>query len=213
MTFAKLTFLSTLISAFASYSPAVFSATINPVNTTSQLNFAVASKTAQQEIKPNAFSQYHHQSTIGIEIGSKLQLTNWVQIEVDLQGRYQNTFSEVNLEVTNFKTQNYSALANFGKEISYRKHQITPFAQLGINYQQNENSAYLPYQYQQQTLDTTQLQYGLGLRYTNNTWKRLGVSVLYKNQTDFTKLRQEEENNLPLTEKNNSIGISFDLSF
>jgi hypothetical protein len=213
MTFAKITMIF-ILSAFASYSSAVISAESNPVNAFSQLSFAVTSQPTQQEKKPKSFSQYHHDTTIGIEIGSKLQLTNWVQLEVGLQGQYQDNFSEINLQAKTFKTQNYSALANFGKKISYHKHQITPFAQLGINYQQDENATYLPYQYQEQTLDATKLQYGLGLRYTNNTWNGLGVSVLYKNKSDLVdSFEHEQDNNLPLVDKNSSIGVSIDLSF
>ena len=199
--------------AFASYTPALFSAERSLVFANkqhSQLNFSVANEQEQ----PKKIFQYLHDSSVGVEIGTKYQLSSWLQVEVDLQGQYQNNFSEVNLDANIFQTQNYSALANFGKNLSFNKHIFTPFAQLGVNYEQDKNSPYLPYNYQEKTLDTTKLQYGLGVRYSHNAWSGLGISFLYKNKSGLIEsTEQEQEENLPLVEKNRSIGISIDLSF
>ncbi len=190
---------------FASYSPAIFSANIGQDNFYSKLNFSIAQKSKL------VFSQYRHQSLLGIEVGSKYQISNWLEIAVNLQEKYKNNFLQVDL-ITKIKSnQNYSALANFGRKVSYKKHNLIPFAQLGINYQQETN---LGLSIQEELLNSVKLQYGLGLRYSNIYWSGLGLSLLYNTQSSFNQYNQQSlAENLPLIGANSSIGINIDLSF
>lgn len=207
----KLTLLMITCMLVSGYSTWSFSASLGALlSSASQLNFSVS----EQKTIKSKLVQYQHDSSVGIEMSSKYQLSRWVQIEVDLQGKYQNNFAEVSFDEKIFITQNYSALANFGKKIFYHKHEFTPFAQLGVNYEQDKNTAYLPYSYREKTFDSTKLQYGFGLRYSNLSWGGLGVSFLYKRNSSFSDLNpQSFEETLPITDNNNSIGISVDLSF
>ena len=205
----KLTLMGLICTLMSSHSTWLYA---ESVNLFSQLDFSF-SKQTEKTVKPKLV-KYQHNSSTGIEMGSKYQIAKWVQIEVDLQGKYQNTFSEINFKEKIFRTQNYSALANFGKSLSYNRHELTPFAQFGVNYEQDKNIAYLPYIYKEKTLDSTQLQYGLGFRYSNLSWGGLGISFLYKRHSSFSDLNvQSLEETLPITDKNNSVGISVDLSF
>lgn len=198
---------------FASYSPAIFSANIGQDNFYSKLNFSVAPKNKL------VFSQYHHQSLLGIEVDSKYQISSWLDIAVNLQEKYKKNFSQVDLTTKITSNQKYSALANFGRKVSYKKHNLTPFAQLRINYQQEidlgQQETDLGLSIQEELLNSVKLQYGLGVRYSNISWLGLlGLSLLYNRQSSLNQDKpQSLAENLPLMGANSSIGINIDLSF
>lgn len=176
-----------------------------PESVASDLNFKLTDPNPKQPIK---LTRYQHQSSIGIELISKYEFSNWLSLSLDMDGQAYEVAP--NQKQINYK--GYSAAAQMGREFLFNKSSLRPFAQIGLGFSEDSRTTfYDPYHYERQSFDNTDLQYGLGVRYSRSDWDSFGVSFIYENQSAL------KDQKLPRFDSSlqgqDSIGLSVDFGF
>lgn len=168
------------------------------------LNFKLTETHQDEEVK---LTRYQHQSSVGVELISKYKFSNWLSLAVDMNGQaYQLTPNETKVDY-----KDYSAKAQMGHAFSFSKNSLTPFAQIGVGYSEGKLTNDKVYNFGRTTNNTTDIQYGLGIRYSHSDWHSFGVSLIYENQSRLSdqKLPRFDTNLQP----EDSIGLSVDFGF
>lgn len=176
-----------------------------------RLDFCVATmqNKASQEKEddaPNYF--YQQQTTRQISTFSNYEVTNWFDFELDMKAL--KTRNDPTQTLLNPKS--YSAFANFGHAIDISNERFRPFAKVGLGYDENSATYYNPNFIESNRVNKTQVQYGLGVRYSRQNWKSFGVSFSY--QSNSPLLEQQYDSSTPNNfQKKDSIDLKFDFGF
>lgn len=167
--------LSALLSGFVLTTPPLaYATTTSSLASLSGLNFQVAQP--YQEEEPVKITRYQHLSSVGVELMSKYRFTNWLSLSLDMNGQtYERSPNDTQVDY-----QDYSAIAQMGKEFTFRKNSIRPFAQIGVEYR-DKNALHEPSVYNNANDASADLQYGLGVRYSHSSWQGIGISLIYEN--------------------------------
>lgn len=182
---------------------------ISSANEVGRLDFSISEQMASQKSKetdsPNYF--YQQQTPRQISTFSNYELTNWFDLELDLKAL--KTRNDPTRTTLNPKA--YSAFANFGHSIDVSNERFRPFAKVGLGYEEKAATYFDPNYIESNRFDKTQLQYGLGIRYSRQNWKSFGVSFSY--QSNSPLLEQTLGSQFSNYEKKDSIDLKFDFGF
>lgn len=176
-----------------------------------RLDFSVYNLKKQAETKsdqdsPNYF--YQQQTTRQTSTFSNYEVTNWFDFELDIKALK----THKNPTQTGLNPKAYSAFANFGHVIDVSNERFRPFAKVGLGYDENLATYYNPNFIESNRFNKTQVQYGLGVRYSRQNWKSFGVSFSY--QSNSPLLQQQYESSSPNNfQQKDSIDLKFDFGF
>ncbi|MBD3821301.1 MAG: porin family protein [Thiotrichales bacterium] len=176
------------------------------------LNFSIPSQAKAVQNKkdkdnsPNYF--YQQQTRQEVTTFSNYELNNWFDLELDMKAL--KTRNDPTQTLLNPKS--YSAFANFGHSIDVSSERFRPFAKVGLGYDENRATSFNPNYIESDRVNKTQLQFGVGVRYSRQNWKSFGVSFSY--QSNSPLLDQQPTSSSPSGfEKKDSIDLKFDFGF
>ncbi|MPQ77312.1 outer membrane beta-barrel protein [Hydrogenovibrio sp. JE_KL2] len=177
-----------------------------------RLNFSIPSPAKAVQNKkdtdnsPNYF--YQQQTRQEITTFSNYELNNWFDLELDMKAL--KTHNDPTQTLLNPKS--YSAFANFGHSIDVSSERFRPFAKVGLGYDENPATSFNPNYIESDRVNKTQLQFGVGVRYSRQNWKSFGVSFSY--QSNSPLMDQQPTSSTPNGfEKKDSIDLKFDFGF
>lgn len=174
-----------------------------------RLNFSIAEQSKARHNKendsPNYF--YQQQTTRQISTFSNYQLNNWFDLELDMKALK----TRIDPSQTMLNPKSYSAFANFGHAIDVSSERFRPFAKVGLGYDENPATYFNPNYIESNRVNKTQIQFGLGVRYSRQNWKSFGVSFSYQSNSQLL----EQTLSLPTDnfQKKDSIDLKFDFGF
>lgn len=178
---------------------------LSSLSSLSGLDFQVAQP--YQEEQPVKITRYQHLSSVGVELMSKYTFSSWLSLSLDMHGQtYERSPNETQVDY-----QDYTATAQMGREFTFRKNSIRPFAQIGVEYK-GKTTFNKPTVYLGEADATADLQYGLGIRYSHSSWEGIGISLIYENlgSTTVPKIPFVGQ---PDADNQNSFGVNVDFGF